>query len=272
MSFPQLSPQLTRSVLRHLGLVSNAPDLPFLQDLVDNHVRQVPFETASRIVKRARTAQTGACPRWPEEFWQASLQHGCGGTCFESHYAFFALLRTLKYEGYLTINHMRDHDNCHAAIVLSIDEAQWLVDVSLPLYAPVRLEPDTMTAQATPFMNYTAQPDAASAHYRVERAPHPFPYAYTLVDKPVSNPAYRTALTNDYGEGGFFLDRLVINKVVNGLPWRFDSAEEPWRLNVFENGIRTDHVLNDDAAAELAQHFGINSDLIREALDHLSFA
>jgi hypothetical protein len=126
-----------------------------------------------------------------------------------------------------------------------------------------------MTAQATAFMNYTARPDAANAHYRVERAPHPFPYAYTLVDKAISNPAYRAALTNDYGEGGFFLDRLVINKVVNGLPWRFNSAEEPWRLNVFENGTRTDHVLNGDAAVELARHFGMNSGLILEALQHV---
>jgi arylamine N-acetyltransferase len=164
--------------LRHLGLSRGSPpNLPFLKALVDNYVRTVPFETASRIVKRARTAQTKDCPRWPEEFWQASMQHGCGGTCFESQYALFALLQTLGYEGYLTINHMRDCAYCHAAIVLSIAETRWLVDVTLPLYAPVQLEPDTMTAQATPFLNYTVQPDAASAHYRVERAPHPFPYA-----------------------------------------------------------------------------------------------
>ncbi len=266
MTFPHLSPELTHSVLRYLDLTSNSPDLPFLKALVDNYIRQVPFETASRIVKRARMARTSDCPRWPEEFWQASMQHGCGGTCFESQYALFALLRTLKYEGYLTINHMRDCNNCHAAIVLSIDNAKWLVDVTLPLYAPVRLEPDTMTAQTTAFMNYAAQPDAANAHYHIERAPHPFPYAYTLVNKAISNSAYRAALTNDYDEGGFFLDRVVINKVVNGLPWRFDSAEKPWRLNSFENGTRTDHVLNGTAAAELARHFGMNSGLIREAL------
>ena len=274
--FPKLSPKLIQEILQYLNIDGSLqaikPDLFFLETLINKYVCTVPFETASRIVKRVETAATKDCPRWPQEFWYSSIKQGCGGTCFESQYALFALLNTLGYTGYLTINPMIDCTNCHAAIVVIIDEMKWIVDVTLPLYKPIPLKVNDTTEQVTEFMVYTTQSMFVedTYHYRIERSPHPVPYAYTLIDKPVVNETYRKVLTSDYDKGGFFLDRVVINKVVDGLPWRFNSAEVPWQLNVFAKGQRIDHLLNGQPAKQIGKHFGIDSQLINTALNALA--
>jgi len=272
MAYAQLSSEKIHTILKYLGVSSDLrerqPNLTCLNQIVTNYIRTVPFESISRIIKRANTARTEECPRWPAEFWQASLENGCGGTCFESQYALFPMLQYLGYQGYLTVNSMSDCQDCHAAIVVILNAEKWVVDVTLPLYAPIPLNSEKEIKYATEFMTYTvrAVEVAGVNHFRIEREPHPFPHAYTLIDKPVPPEKYREILTNDYGEGGFFLDRVVINKVVNDLPWRFNSAEKPYQLNVFENGKRRDYSLTGNIAGSIARHFDMDAQMLASAL------
>lgn len=95
-------------VLDWLAVPAGRPDRALLDALVQAYRVRVPWDTTTRIVKRVRTAETAACPRWPAEFWGDAIERGSGGTCYESNYALFSLLRALGYEGYLTLNDMRD--------------------------------------------------------------------------------------------------------------------------------------------------------------------
>lgn len=260
-----LSPQLTRAVLVYLGIAAAPPTLNFLDEIVTAYVRAVPWESAFRIAKRARTLDTADCPRWPDEFWADALTRGGGGTCFENNYALFSLLRSLGYEGYLTINDMGETVGCHAAIVLHVNGERWLVDGGIPLYVPLSIDPSAPTRRDSAFHTYTVQPDGEGV-YQVERTKHPKPNCYTLIDAPIPDAAYRAATTADYGAGGFFLDRVIICKVVAGRAWRFCSAETPLHLESFQDGKRTDHPLNGDVAQTVAERFGMDVATIRTAL------
>jgi hypothetical protein len=262
---PPLPPDLTRAVLAYLGVPSAPPTLDFLETLVAAYPRAVPWESAFRIAKRARTPNTADCPRWPDEFWSDAMARGGGGTCFENNYAFFSLLRSLGYEGYLTINNMEEKVGCHAAIVLHVNGERWLVDGGIPLYVPLRIDPSIPTRRDSPFHTYTVRPDGEGV-YQVERTRHPKPNCYTLIDVPVPDAAYRAATTADYGTDGLFLDRVIITKVVNGLPWRFCSSETPLHLESFLDGQRADHPLNGDIAKIVAEHFGMDMATVRAAL------
>src|SRR5215213_6894083 len=99
MATSALSPNLSRAVLNFLGIKPGAPNVALLDQLIGSYVRTVPWESAFRIAKRARTANTSDCPRWPDEFWMEAMELGGGGTCFESNYAFFSLLLALGYNG-----------------------------------------------------------------------------------------------------------------------------------------------------------------------------
>lgn len=260
-----LSDRLTHRVLAHLQVGPAAPDLALLDRLLYQYGQTVPWESASRIVKRARTSDLRAAPRWSEEFWEDALQRGTGGTCFESNYAFQALLDSLGYQSYLTINDMSATVGCHTAIVVRLDERSWLVDAGYPIYVALPLDPQRETERATPAISYRVEP-VSRDRYVISNWPHPRPYMFDLVDRPVDQAAYRAATTNDYGPDGLFLDQLVLRKLIDGTIWRFDSAARPYQLEQFRAGSRTTQPLDDAPAAALSRTFGIEAGIVEQAL------
>lgn len=266
MDTPPLPAELTRDVLRHLGVTATKPDLSLLDALFTAYTRTIPWETAFRIARRSQTTITGDCPRWPDVFWRDALERGGGGTCFESNYAFYSLLLALGYTGYLTINNMEDSIGCHTAIVLTINEERWLADVGIPLYCPLPLNHQAVTRRSSPFQQYTIRPDGEN-RFQVERSPHPKPNIFTLIDVPVSDAAYRAATTADYGADGLFLDKIIVSKIIAGKPWYFNNQRLPFHLESFQDGERTDHPLNGDIPGHIAQHFSLAADVLRIAWD-----
>lgn len=251
------------------------PDVALLTQLIAAYTRSVPWESAFRIAKRYHLseqdplAQVNDFPRWPEEFWTDALDRGGGGTCFESNYAFFSLLLTLGYRGYLTINNMGESIACHTAIVLNIDGLSWIADVGLPLYGPLPLNPDTVVHQQSAVHRYTVRPDG-DTRYQVERDRHPQPYCFTLIDEPVSDSAYRAAASADYGPDGLFLDRVIISKIIGDSVWRFDSGQRPFQLESFRDGRRESYPLEGDLFADVASSvaglFCMDTGIVQQAL------
>lgn len=257
-----------RHVLDYLGVAAAPPSAALLDALVAAYVRRVPWESASRIVRRATCTDTAGCPRWPVVFWRDAIQHGTGGTCFESNYAFFWLLKELGYQGYLTINDMGDVRGCHAALVIDCDGGRYLVDVGMPLYLPVALDAVSPVQRTTAHHTYTVTP-AGNDRFIVTRDRHPRPDCYTLVDRPVSDAAYRAATTADYGSDGLFLDRVIVNRIVDGVIWRFSGGDAPYHLEAFDRGDKTYHLLGHEvetAAQQVAARFGLSEALLAEAL------
>lgn len=260
-----LSEELTRDILAHLGVVADTPTLRLLDELIVAYTQRVPWESASRIAKRARTAETVDCPRWPEEFWRATLRDGTGGTCFESNYAFFSLLRALGYEGYLTINDMHDDIGCHTAIIVLLDGEKWLTDVGMPLYLPVPFGPERGGQRETLFHTYTVQPEGEGV-YTILRDRHPAPYCFTLHDRPIADDAYRTATAADYEPTGNFNDRVIVTKVMKGEIWRFNGVNPPL-MESFVGGGRKVHPVGNDVAATVADRFALDRATVQASLD-----
>ncbi len=268
MSIPPLTPDLTREVLIFLGVDVEQPSVAHLNKLMTAYTEAVPWESFSRIARRARVTNTADCPRWPEIFWREAMDLGGGSTCFESNYAFFSLLRALGYDGYLTINNMGETVGCHSAIVIKLDDESWLVDAGLPIYVALPLDPSAVTQRSSRFHTYTVRPGGVN-RYQIERDFHPKPVAFTLLDLPVENDPYRQRMTDDYGENGIFLDMAIVVKVIDGQVRRFNSSESPPQIQVFENGERTDYEITVDIAEAISRQFSMDEDVVRAALEAL---
>ncbi len=264
MIIQPLDASLTEAALAHLGVAASAPSRDLLDALVTAYTRTVPWESASRIARRARAAAVADCPRWPDQFWREAFRHGTGGTCFESNYAFFRLLRALGFDGYLTINNMGETLACHTAIVILLDGQRWLTDVGMPIYLPLPFGPESALSRRTVFQTYTVRPDGAGV-YQVERAPHPSPNCFTLFDRPIPDATYRAALTADYEPTGFFNDRVILTKVIGEEIWRFNGVTPP-RMETFVYGGRADHTLEGETASAVSGRFGIDAETVRTAL------
>ncbi len=268
-TFP-LSSALSERILRHFGM-PDKPDanLETLRQLLQRYTRTVPWESASRIVRRAQHDRPSDCVILGSDFWQSHFELGTGGTCYESNYALFGLLRRIGFEGYLTINDMGASIGCHSAIALLIGGSKYLVDAGLPVYAVLPLDAAKETNIGSEFLQYRVEPQGKN-RYVIWRQPHPRSKAFLLVDEPVSDGDYRDIAIRDYrDDGGQFLNEIVINKVVDNQLWRFNSDEQPLRLQQFVNGERRDYALGEDVAGEVANKFGIARDVVAEAMEIL---
>jgi len=267
-----LAPDFVQKILDHLGVASPSStdgkaasmNQAFLDQLIAAYCRTVPWESAFRMVRRAQVTATDHCPRWPEKFWRENLAQGAGGTCFESNYAFFALLQSLGFTSYLTVNNMGETVGCHTAIVVLLEGQKWLVDAGFPLYASLPINPAGVMHRTTKFLSYTVRPEGEN-RYQVEQWPHPRHNAFTLIDVPVAEADYRTFTTADYGRDGLFLDAVIINKIINDQPWRFNMREIPWQLHCFGWGTDTVHELDGEAATAVARHFAMDEQVLQQA-------
>lgn len=262
--------QQVKRVLHFLGVDHHPPSLNALDELLTAYTRKIPWESMSRIHRKASMFPPEYPYLMPEAFWQSAIMNGTGGTCYESNYAFFALLKALGYKGYLTINNMNEYIGCHTALMMMIDDVWHLVDVGMPFHVAIPFNPTQKTERPGQFHSYSISPYGADI-YIVERTNHPKPYCYTLINKPVSEPDYEKTLINDYGENGLFLDRGIIVKVIDERIWRFDSSVQPYQIEIFL-GVSSDKLYqflgkNLETTAEgLSEAFGISMDVILNSL------
>ena len=265
-----ISISLCRRILQHFGMTAQPPrTLETLRQLVASYTRAVPWESASRIVRRARHETASDCALLGADFWESHFARGTGGTCYESNYAFFGLLRRLGYEGYLTINDMGAAIGCHSAIVVLFAGRKYLVDVGFPLYTIIPINADQETSAESPIMNYKLTPQGGN-RYQLRRESHPRVHTFLLRDEPVADADYRAIGIHDYRhDGGQFLNEVVIHKVVDEQLWRFHSDLRPFYAQQFVDGQRRDQALADDPAAELAEKFGIARAMVAEAMSVL---
>ena len=268
MSDLSLSPELTDLVLAYLGSPKKSPSIRYLNQLIQAYIQHVPWESITRLIKRHTTSKTSDCPRWPVEFWKDARFYGTGGTCFECNLAFFSLLTTLGFQGYLTINDMQENRACHTASVIWLSRQKYLVDVAIPLQCALPVHNEGLTRRSTRFHNYTIRPIGGFV-FEVERSHHPKRNIFTLLDTPIPLDGYRAAVERDYDENGLFLDRVIIVKVIGDRLWRFSSMDKPYKLEGFDKTTRQEITVSlEKLAPTLAGHFGLQEDKINAALSY----
>lgn len=270
IDYPVLSGPLRDRVLSYLGYPLAKPSTQALNSLIIAYVQKVPWESVFRIAKQHRMPMPEECPRWPEEFWLDAIERGGGGTSFESNYAFLALLCALGYEGYLTLNDRGEQHGNHSALVLRLNGQKRLVDVGIPLYTSLRLHETQSTRIASYFHSYIAHPKG-DARYTIERTNHADRHLYTLLDQPVANTTYQAAMRQEHSQQGLFLNRIIINKVIEGKVWRFDSSDHPLRIEAIEPTNKTEILLPASLLARrLASYFAMDRATIQLALDNIT--
>ena len=262
-----LSADLVKKILNYLGCSAKAPTLRYLNRLIHAYIRKVPWESVSRIIKRHTTSETKDCPRLPGEFWSEAMEHGFGGTCFESSLAFYSLLTTLGFEGYLTVNDMGDSIGCHAAIVILLGGQKYLADITIPVHAAIHIDSRKMVKRRTALFDYTLRP-ASENKYEVERSHRPSKNLFSLIDIPVNLPDYLAIVEDDYTEvSGRFLQSVVMVKVVDEKVQRFFSDQKPYKLESFDRTGGIEKFIESEFLPHfLAELFQMPEDSISTAL------
>ncbi|MEL6269647.1 MAG: arylamine N-acetyltransferase [Chloroflexota bacterium] len=260
---------MMQSVLDHFGLTAPpTPNLTFARELLTAYTQNVPWGSTCRISRKSLSTPAERA-RFAHAFWADVIERGGDGTCFESNYAFFALLQSLGYAGYLTLNNMGDSVQCHSAIVLLMDDEKWLVDVGLPVLALIHLDPHHVTIGESVWHEYIAIPKGNGFSYDIMQSHHPSPYCFTLMDAPIEDEHYRQRLIHDHTpEAGLFLDKVIMRKVIDGSVVRYNGRDEDRIVEEFPpRAKKRQYEIEGDVAAGLSETFGVDVDVVQAALD-----
>ena len=111
-----------------------------LESLYRAWCRQVPFDNVRKRIA-LRTGDPSPLPGGhAEDFFEAWLEHGTGGTCWPAANALHALLKACGFEARRVAGSMLEKAELnHASVVVHLDERDYLVDASLLTEAPIPL-------------------------------------------------------------------------------------------------------------------------------------
>lgn len=157
-----LPPPLIAAILAKLGLSqSPQPNFQFLSSLYRAWCTRVPFDNLRKLIA-LRESHSGPLPGdSAEDFFQAWLAHGTGGTCWAGNGALGALLQNLGFDARLGVATMMVAPNLppnHGTVVVAIEDGQYIVDASILTMEPLRLSQTETTEVCHPAWGVRCRP------------------------------------------------------------------------------------------------------------------
>ena len=141
---------MTERVLARLGFSRPpAPDGQGLRDIYGAWCRKVPFDNVRKLI-HLRSERSSPLPGdTAEDFFEAWLQYGTGGTCWAGNGALQTLLRTLGFEaerGLATMLAAPDIPPNHGTVLVRCEGRRLMVDASILHGEPLPLLEKSATA------------------------------------------------------------------------------------------------------------------------------
>lgn len=140
---------LTERVLAKLGFtVAPEPTLTALAALYATWCRKVPFDNVRKLIHVRSDAPEPLPGDRAQDFFEAWLSHGSGGTCWAGNGALHDLLVALGWSAKRAVATMIAAPNLppnHGSVVVTIDEAEYVVDASILHHEPLRIRRGTET-------------------------------------------------------------------------------------------------------------------------------
>ena len=149
-----LPPALIERSLSKLGLSARPePTWPGLKTIYAAWCLKVPFDNVRKLI-HLRRGNCGALPGdAADEFFEAWLRHGTGGTCWAGNGALQSLLRSLGFDARRGLGTMLVTANLppnHGTVLVSCERDRYLVDASMLHGEPLRLDEHAATSIAHP--------------------------------------------------------------------------------------------------------------------------
>ena len=149
-----LSMDLLEQVLSRLGLAERpAPTLDGLQTLYAAWCRKVPFDNVRKLIHLHSHARGPLPGDDPAEFLAAWLTYGTGGTCWAGNGALCTVLVSLGFAAARGLSTMLSSPHAppnHGTVLVTCEEACYVVDASILHSAPLPLHASAPTGVAHP--------------------------------------------------------------------------------------------------------------------------
>lgn len=250
------------AILSHLELERETPSIAYLDRIMQRWTSHIPWETVSRVERHQHNGSPKAYAWFPETFFGQALLNHTGGTCFESNYALWALLKELDFKATLHFCDMPNEvPNPHCAVVVALDGKMLMVDAGFSIPHVIPLYDDEVSTVEMPVYTFVVTP-FESNKWEVRRQNAVMDrIGFWLKGTPVDENSFRLRVIRDHEPDGLFLDQLIIQKFIKGEVWRFSQEKGLVRRTA------TDEVVVNPMPTpqELAEVFGMSEAIIADA-------
>jgi N-hydroxyarylamine O-acetyltransferase len=206
---PTLSEAQLNAYLRVLGVTKAEPGQAPLAELVRAQVTRVPFENISKLYRFKHQGLSGIPS--VEVYLDGIRRFHFGGTCYPNNFHFCCLLRTLGYEAALCGADMPSGEDVHAAVTVTIEGRDLLVDVG---YGAPFLEPlprDVGHDVVVPFGrdHYVLKPRDAQGRSRMDMyRDGELIHGYLLKPTPRPIEHFSKAVRDSFSAGATFMNAV----------------------------------------------------------------
>ena len=256
----EIAPGLLDRVLERLGFASEPGiDRAGLEQLYAAWCRNVPFDNVRKRIALLEGSPGPLPGGRPEDFLDAWLEHGTGGTCWPSSNGLHAVLTGCGYDVRRISASMGDRaDHNHGSLVVRLCGEEWLVDSSMLNETPISLLRDRELS--------------------LEHAVHPIrlePASAGLVihwGRSVSNDTMPCRLMNDPVDEAFYLERYEISRgysVFNtalyarrNFPGRLVSFAGNTRCEKTASGVASQALAPDELRKALTLELGLSEAIV----------
>jgi N-hydroxyarylamine O-acetyltransferase len=144
MNHPSLPPELVERVLARLGFTQRPePTLENLRRLYAAWCQRIPFDNVRKLIHIASGSTAPFPGTTAEDFFEAWLRHGTGGTCWAGAGALHALLLSLGFEAERGFGTMMAAPNLppnHGTVRVLFGGEKYLTDCSILHMEPLHLD------------------------------------------------------------------------------------------------------------------------------------
>jgi N-hydroxyarylamine O-acetyltransferase len=168
------------AVLEKLGVERPQADLDGLRTVYGAWCGAVSFDNTLKLIHLAE-GRPGPLPgSTADDFFEAWLEYGTGGTCWSGNGALHDLLEALGFDVARAIATMLPTPDVrgpnHGSVVVTVDDERWIVDASILTGTPIRIPSSGERAgPAGPLPRFEWLGEQPAVVWRVPRAPGGFP-------------------------------------------------------------------------------------------------
>jgi len=185
-----LPAQLAARVLARLGFATPPPrDAGGLAALYRAWCAQVPFDNLRKMIA-LRTGAAELPGGHADDFLDAWLEHGTGGTCWPSSNALHQVLEAAGFPAVRLAARMRDGGvTNHGTVRVRLDDGDWLVDSSMLTNLPLPLG-DGVFASPDPVVAAEVEREGDEHVCWFTMPPSPAPFPCRVLPDPVDHALY----------------------------------------------------------------------------------
>jgi arylamine N-acetyltransferase len=257
-------PPLTEVLERWGCHESGPPDEEHLRRLHHAWLDNVPFENITKLMG-AHSPGGGEPTRTLVQFWTDHLKWNSGGTCFDSAAAFRQLLEARDFSPrYVFCRLPGKGERSHVALLVTVGDDDWLVDVGYALPEPIPLPRSTTVRRQTPLYDVELRRGPEGEHLLFTEDGRGSRFRYSVAPVPATPAGFQAAWLDTFLPGAPYMSRLALGRFRGEARYIYKNASSLYVLSRTEAKLLA---IPDPGVPHLSRIFGIEPELLEAGLD-----